>query len=352
VPIKSPFVGPSPSANAQYNYTQGGKEPSNIAEDSKTTGSLKQQSSASGASTLNNAAAHLLNQHQYKKCHSASIPIYISEHGFLQMLTVNPETNYSPLETFLASIHLKKKLLKTFQSDAATFAIKNPDAHVFKTHFVEFQLVNEISNANYQAFSLHFTQINAEVPVDALQRYFNTRILCPPYRSTVAVSFFNLLTATDLRVLKELTQMLEYELSPHAFKFNWRVKFSWTMPNGYLIKNSNKTNFVSFYQNSLHGFLKRDRYYFLVYLFNQQRVQGPHSPHSLLLLVGYDALNSGIALEILRPINDNSPVYNAYEAYLNNLINVVKQKGLASFIIPTALEKFSLFLTNNLGFFF
>jgi hypothetical protein len=127
-PIKSPFVGPSPNANPQYNYNQN-KEAAG--EDSKTSG---QKQSSFGQSSANvqhmtsgsTTSALLLNQHQYKKCHSASIPIYLSENGFLQMLTVKPETNHSPLETFLASFHLKKKLIKAFQNDsiAVSFIFK------------------------------------------------------------------------------------------------------------------------------------------------------------------------------------------------------------------------------------
>jgi hypothetical protein len=193
---------------------------------------------------------------------------------------------------------------------------------------MEFQIINELTQSSYHAFSLLFTQITPEMPIDSIQRYFNAKIFCPPYKSAVAVSFFNLVAVNDLKVLREFTQMLDYEMSPHSYKFAWRLKFSWTMPNGYQIKNPNKANFGLFYQTSLHGFLKRDKYYFIVYLFNQQRVPGPHSPQSILLLVGFDPQSNGIAIEVLRPINDNNPVYNAYEVYMGSFVNAVKQKGL------------------------
>ena len=56
----------------------------------------------------------------YKKVYSASIPIYLSHSGFMKMLSMNPETGYTPLETFLASNHLKKALLKYIQNDTVT----------------------------------------------------------------------------------------------------------------------------------------------------------------------------------------------------------------------------------------
>lgn len=58
--------------------------------------------------------------HQYKKCHSASIPIYLSEAGFLKMISANSDNGHSPLEVFLASCHLKKILIKTLNNDTSS----------------------------------------------------------------------------------------------------------------------------------------------------------------------------------------------------------------------------------------
>ncbi len=55
----------------------------------------------------------------YKKYYSASIPIYLSHNGFMKMLTVNSDNGYTPLETFLASNHLKKALLKYIKNEVS-----------------------------------------------------------------------------------------------------------------------------------------------------------------------------------------------------------------------------------------
>ncbi len=219
--------------------------------------------------------------------------------------------------------------------------VKNADANIYKTYFMEFQIINDIIHSSYHAFSLVFTQVAPELPIDSIQRYFNAKIFCPPYKSTVAVSFFNLVAINELKVLKEFTQLLDYEMSPQSYKFPWRLKFSWTIPNGYQIKNPSKANLSLFYQTSLHGFLKRDKYYFTIYLFNQQRQPGPHSPHSLLLLVGFDSQVNSLAIEVLRPLNDNNPVYNAYEAYLASYANAAKQRGKAV-LIEAVILKYSV----------
>ena len=203
---------------------------------------------------------------------------------------------------------------------------------MYKTHFLEFQINNEITQQAYHAFSLTFMQTSPDMPVDYIQRYFNTKIHQPPFKFAVIASFFNLISINEPKILKEFVQILDFELNPYVYKFPWRLKLSWSMPNGYQIKNPNKANFSQFYQNSVHGFQRpsriSDKYYFLVYLFNQQRVPGQHSPHSLLLLVGYDSSMNGFALEILRPLNEiNHSIYNTYEAYLASVVSTTKQKG-------------------------
>jgi hypothetical protein len=155
IPIKSPFVGPSPNANvpsvppppslsyasrgggggggggggsgvggvdgsSSTSMDEGAPPPSKIARYQQI--SMANMSSLTSLST----SSLLFNYHQYKKCHSASIPIYLSEAGFLKMLSINHDlNNYSPLEIFLASYHLKKLLLKAFQNDTNTVILKS-----------------------------------------------------------------------------------------------------------------------------------------------------------------------------------------------------------------------------------
>jgi hypothetical protein len=57
---------------------------------------------------------------QYKKCYSASVPTYLSHNGFAKMLLPSMDNGYTPLETFLASNHLKKAFLKYIQADPSS----------------------------------------------------------------------------------------------------------------------------------------------------------------------------------------------------------------------------------------
>lgn len=143
--IKSPFVGPSPSTNipsvppptstmggapggtssstaAATHYGRGGGDNNQENDHTATTTSSRARSSQQLSNLASVSTSSILyNYHQYKKCHSASIPIYLSEAGFLKIITCQPiqnsETSICPLECFLASYHLKRLLIKAFQND-------------------------------------------------------------------------------------------------------------------------------------------------------------------------------------------------------------------------------------------
>jgi hypothetical protein len=130
---------------------------------------------------------------------------------------------------------------------------------------MEFQISNDLNPSTYSSFSILFNQTHPEISVSIIQSYFNSKILCPPFKSTNALSFFNMISlGSEIKILKDFIQLLDYELNPIAYnKFSWRLKFSWTIPNGYLLKNP-KANFGLFYTSSLYGFQKKDKYYFMV----------------------------------------------------------------------------------------
>lgn len=116
---KSPFVGPSPSTNipsipSNFGYNKDLDD--HKIQNPKSVPGLQQ--------VINPVSSVATSLHQFKKCHSASIPNYLSEAGFLKMLSVNPETNFCPLEIFLASGHMKKFLIKTLNNDHKSVFIK------------------------------------------------------------------------------------------------------------------------------------------------------------------------------------------------------------------------------------
>lgn len=94
--------------------------------------------------------------------------------------------------------------------------MKNAEANIYKTYHVEMQISNEIT-PNYNAFSVSFSPnssgaASGDLPVDKIQSYFATKILTPPFRSSAAMSFFNLISTHDAKMLKEFAQIMDYEM--------------------------------------------------------------------------------------------------------------------------------------------
>jgi len=198
--VRSPFV-------SQSQVNLGPKDDEQI----KSVKSVNSQLNSMNQSNYPNSV-QLTQQQQFKKYNSASVPIHLSETGFLKLLSQEPDSGYSPLEIFLATNHLKKILLKTIQSDQMNlFPVKNFETNFFKTTFIEFQIQSEMSSTNFNAFSVNLTQTN-DIQVDLINKYFYSKILCPPYKSTQLTSFFNMLAITEIRFMKEILQLLELEM--------------------------------------------------------------------------------------------------------------------------------------------
>ena len=205
--VRSPFV------SASLSQPQSHLNMGNVKDNEEPVKSVKSANSHHSASS-SHFATQLTQQQQFKKYNSASVPIYLTEAGFLRLLTPEADASgYSPLEIFLATNHLKKILLKSIQSEQTNaYPVRNFDTCFFKTSFFEFQLRFEASSGAYSAFSVNFHQSNNELQVDVLSKYFQSRILCPSYKSTQLVAFFNMLCIAELKFVKEILQLLELEM--------------------------------------------------------------------------------------------------------------------------------------------
>lgn len=142
---KSPFVSGGPMSNTYPNVPSVGAatyENTNTPQQSQPPVQPQQQqqqqqapqSSASKASANHfnsylddnlTTQLSLINHFHYKKYHQAALPIYLSSIGFIKMVTPDSETLYSPLETFLASNHMRKIIIKNLQND--------PNVNIFST---------------------------------------------------------------------------------------------------------------------------------------------------------------------------------------------------------------------------
>jgi hypothetical protein len=155
----------------QANYSGVFKENMDEHSMGKSSGISRSQQIANMSSSLTSLSTSslLFNYHQYKKCHSASIPIYLSEAGFLKMLTANPETNCSPLEVFLASYHLKKLLIKAIQNDLNTVKVWFRDDEPFCSPKINFK------NSVFSYFIVSIEKFRSKYLQDLFARISNIK---------------------------------------------------------------------------------------------------------------------------------------------------------------------------------
>jgi hypothetical protein len=112
VPIRSPYVGPSP---ASTNIPTPGYQAKDGVDD-QTGKLLNQKPPSQNQSNPNSVPSNQMVQTTRK--HSSSAIIYLSELGFLRMVKCDKENySYSPIEIFLITSHMKKKILKELMSD-------------------------------------------------------------------------------------------------------------------------------------------------------------------------------------------------------------------------------------------
>lgn len=89
--------------------------------------------------------------------------------------------------------------------------MKNQETNLYKTFLLEFKLINEIL-PNYTAFSIQFFQTSQDAPVESIQNYFNQKILTPPFKPAWTMAFFNMISISDPKMLREFSILLDYEL--------------------------------------------------------------------------------------------------------------------------------------------
>ena len=105
--------------------------------------------------------------------------------------------------------------------------MRNAEIGLFKTGHVEFQLKKTTNSAtsnstvagtgnnnNYHAFQLLLpSPLDGHATTwDTLQRYVDARVLVAPFKASNVLAYLNMLAIGDLKLLKEMTQLLECEM--------------------------------------------------------------------------------------------------------------------------------------------
>ncbi|CAH1798713.1 unnamed protein product [Owenia fusiformis] len=176
---------------------------------------------------------------------AASIPTLLSHDALNKILTPGPHPLLTPgvkllpccpLERFLGGVYLRKHMQRVVQSEENLHNVPSDQAGViqFRTDTLQFRLA--LNPTNFQILSLKATpsqeyadQWNQE-DIQILEKFFELKVACPPYKVNVLLAFSRLLTA-PYRILKDCIQIMRLELYPDR-GVKWEVRWCLTISPG------------------------------------------------------------------------------------------------------------------------
>ncbi|ESO84116.1 hypothetical protein LOTGIDRAFT_211073 [Lottia gigantea] len=178
-----------------------------------------------------------------RKSWAASIPTLLSHDAFDKLLTpvVIPGSSpvlLSPLERFLGCNFLKRHLNRLIHQEQALTVIPSPSEPgvlIFKAESLQY-MVNIIMNtSDLQTLNLkvspvpEFTDQWTTEETQIIERYFDVKVACYPYKLNTMFAFAKILSA-PLRILKDFVQIMRLELMPDP-NMKWSIQWCLTIPH-------------------------------------------------------------------------------------------------------------------------
>lgn len=174
---------------------------------------------------------------------AASIPTSLTHEAFnvlcspapmMGMPTAQGGAVCSPLERFLSCVHVRRTLQRLLQNEdnltslpcneqgVVLFKVENFHCRVHQnnTHMPMLQLKLTATPEHKDQWSLEELQI--------LERFFDTKVVCSPYKPNALLSFARILTAPT-RVLKDCIQIMRLEMFPVP-NAKWLIQWCLTIP--------------------------------------------------------------------------------------------------------------------------
>ncbi|XP_013410599.1 mediator of RNA polymerase II transcription subunit 14 [Lingula anatina] len=169
---------------------------------------------------------------------AASIPTLLTHEALNKLLTPTSTPGQGPglgflpccpLQRFLGCVFLKRSLQRIVQTDDALQHIPptEPGVVMFKSDSMQFRVA--LNPNTQQVLQMKITPSIDQWSHDELQvleRFFEVRVTCPPYK-LYAVTAFTKLLAAPPRILKDCVQLMRLELMPDR-SFKWGVHWCLT----------------------------------------------------------------------------------------------------------------------------
>uniref|UniRef100_A0A673CN76 Mediator of RNA polymerase II transcription subunit 14 n=1 Tax=Sphaeramia orbicularis TaxID=375764 RepID=A0A673CN76_9TELE len=138
----------------------------------------------------------------------------------------------SPLERFLGSVIMRRHLQRIIQQELTIVNSNEPGVIMFKTDVLKCRVA--LNPKNYQTLQLKVTPENAgpwsQEELQVLEKFFETRVAGPPFKSNTLNAFTKLLGAPT-NILRDCVRIMKLELFPdQAAQLKWNVQFCLTIP--------------------------------------------------------------------------------------------------------------------------
>lgn len=143
----------------------------------------------------------------------------------------------SPLHRFLGCVFMRRQLRNIIKAEdyISNIESREPGVIAFKIELLQCKVSINPDNS-YQSLHLKVVPEDSNVwqpdQLLIIQKFFDTKVVAPPYRPTFISGFCRLLSC-HIEPLKNIIQLMRYELSPELVvtnKLKWTVSLCLTIP--------------------------------------------------------------------------------------------------------------------------
>ncbi|KAL3884058.1 hypothetical protein ACJMK2_030281 [Sinanodonta woodiana] len=172
---------------------------------------------------------------------AASIPTLISHDAFDKLTTPGPLQQIpfpipaSPLERFLGCVYLKRHLSRFIQNEKQFYTsipTTEPGVILFKSEALQYKVT--MNSNTLQSLHIKVSPIPeskeqwTSEEIQILEKYFDFKVACPPYKSNALTAFGRLLRAKS-RIVRDCIQIMRLELMQDR-NAKWSVQLCLTVP--------------------------------------------------------------------------------------------------------------------------
>ncbi|XP_022785059.1 mediator of RNA polymerase II transcription subunit 14-like isoform X3 [Stylophora pistillata] len=176
---------------------------------------------------------------------AATVPTILSHKALIKLCTPvpvpcsvrhGPPAMVSPLERFLCCMQLKRYLTRIIQDELLSL-LRNEltNGLAFKTNQPTTNLQYFLSiDPSYTALRLNVKpppgqESSWKDELSTLERFFETRVACPPYKTSALTAFARLLCA-PANILRDCIKIMKLELNHDPNVLKWRVEWCLSIP--------------------------------------------------------------------------------------------------------------------------